>query len=313
MLAAPLLALALSASAAQITPQKVTIGAYLNDIQHLELKSHSYAVDVYLWFRWKDPELDPATAVEFMNPNELWGHARTQAFPKPVKLPNGELYQVLRVQGRFSRKLPLNDYPFDRQALTVDIEDSSAGVDKLRYESGGLAVSPELSIPGFKIGDSTLTVSPFRYNTDFGDLRHKGETAYSRVRLSVPLSRPALTYSVKLLLPILSVIFCASLMFLFHPKHVDARVGIGITALLTIVALQITLNDDLPEVDYLVLMDKVYLGAYLFVIAGLAAVVKTTGIPDKESRRAILTERWILAALLGGYLASMAFLILPKL
>jgi hypothetical protein len=78
-------------------------------------------------------------------------------------------------------------------------------------------------------------------------------------------------------------VFCAALMFLFNPTYVDARVGIGITALLTIVALQITLNGNLPEIDYLVLMDKIYLGAYLYVIAGLAVVVKTTWMIEKSA------------------------------
>jgi hypothetical protein len=71
-------------------------------------------------------------------------------------------------------------------------------------------------------------------------------------------------------------------MFFFHPKYVDARVGIGITALLTIVALQITLNDELPAVDYLLLVDKVYIASYLFVIVALASAVRSTILFDKS-------------------------------
>jgi hypothetical protein len=29
-------------------------GAYINDIQQLDFKSNNYAVDFYVWFRWKD-------------------------------------------------------------------------------------------------------------------------------------------------------------------------------------------------------------------------------------------------------------------
>ena len=39
--------------------------------------------------------------------------------------------------------------------------------------------------------------------------------------------------------------------------------------------LQITLNEDLPEIDYLVLIDKIYLAAYFYVLLGLGIVVKT--------------------------------------
>lgn len=309
-IASALLALGGSAWAA---PQRVEVGAYLNDVQDLELKSHSYAIDLYLWFRWKDPKLDPASTAEFMNPNELWGHNRVLVSPKPEKLPNGDYHQVLRVQGRFSQKLPLNDYPFDRQTLTVEVEDAGLGLSNLVYDAVEVKVNPDLMLPGFKIGTATFKALAHRYPTDFGDTRNP-EPAYSRLVLSLPMTRPALAYSVKLLLPIFCVIFCASLMLLFNPRHVDSRVGIGITALLTIVALQITLNADLPDVDYLVLMDKVYLGAYLFVIAGLAVVVYGTrrqeeGKGQQESR----FERRLLGILLAGYLVAMAALILPKL
>lgn len=306
------LALLLSTCAASAAgPQRVSVGVYLNDVQNLDLKSHSYAVDLYLWFRWKDRDYDPIQSVEFTNPYELWGHARSPAFEKPLRLPDGRFYQVLRVQGRFSRKLPLNDYPFDRQTLTVEFEDTHRDSEGLLFEADSAAVNPRLSLPGFKIGAASLEVEPFSYPTAFGDPRVAGPTRFSRGRLTLPIERPALAYSVKLLLPVLCVIFCASLLFLFQPQYVDARVGIGITALLTIVALQITLNADLPEVDYLILMDKVYLGAYLFVIGALGSTVYTTRLHDRgQGARAARIDRRTLAAMLSLYLAFTAAIFL---
>jgi hypothetical protein len=35
-------------------PAEVILGAYINDFQALNLREHSYAADVYIWFRWKD-------------------------------------------------------------------------------------------------------------------------------------------------------------------------------------------------------------------------------------------------------------------
>lgn len=311
MLAASLFAAAPAAGAPK-GPENVTVGAYLNDIQNLDLKSHSYSVDIYLWFRWKDKSLDPASSFEFMNPYELWGHVRTKVYPEPVRLPSGDYYQVVRNQGRFSRKLKLYDYPFDEQNLAVELEDTDLTTDKLVYvpDMKGLIVNPSLELPGFTLGAPEIKVGEVSYSTSFGDPRPPPRTAHSRVTLNILVARPVLTYGVKLLLPILCVIFCAALMFLFHPKHVDSRVGIGITAMLTIVALQITLNDDFPEVAYLVFMDKVYLCAYLYVIAGLAVVVKTTWLLEsKDYQRAIRLDRRSLVFLSVAYLATNLFLI----
>jgi hypothetical protein len=56
-------------AAAQVpdSPAKVVVGAYINDIQELDFKTNSYAVDLYVWFGWKAPDLDPSKTMEFMN------------------------------------------------------------------------------------------------------------------------------------------------------------------------------------------------------------------------------------------------------
>ena len=46
-------------------PAKVIVGAYINDIQELDFKANNYVVDLYVWFRWRAPELDPAKTMEF--------------------------------------------------------------------------------------------------------------------------------------------------------------------------------------------------------------------------------------------------------
>lgn len=293
--------------------QPVTVGAYINDIQNLDLKSHSYSVDLYLWYRWRGAKLDPAASMEFVNPFDLWGHTKTLEFPTPIKLPSGELYQIIRNLGRFSTKLALYEYPFDEQTLLVEVEDASLSAGELSYVVGdeGVTINPELQIPGFRIGRPLLTVVSHQYPTKFGDPRSEMSHASSRIRIELPIERPILTYSVKLLIPVMCVIFTAALMFLFNPSYVDARVGIGITALLTIVALQITLNEDLPEVDYLVLMDKIYLASYLFVISALGMVVKTTWMLERgASPIAVHWNRRALVVLSALYLAATTSIIL---
>ena len=310
MLAAALAALfALPAAAA---PAKVEAGVHINDIHDLDLKTHSYGVDLYIWLRWADPKLDPAATLEFANPFETWSQVRQLDHEKPVK-EGGLMRQVVRVNGRFSRKLLLDDYPFDRQTLVVEFEDHRLGDAELVYAAapGAVTLNPALELPGWRIGTPTISVLTRGYPTDFGEGRRQ---TYSGVRVEIPIERPRLTYALKLLVPILCVVLCAALLFLFHPRYVDSRVGIGITALLTVVALQITLNDELPEISYLVLMDKVYLGAYLFMLSGLGVVVRTTWLIERGAvARAIALDRRALAVLLALYLAATAALVYSSL
>ena len=294
------------------TPEKVAIGVHLNDIQSIDLKTHSYAMDFYVWFRWKNPELDPATSMEIANPIEQWGLMVTPLYEEPEALEDGTLYQVLRVQGTFSKKLPLYNYPFDRQTLAIIIEDSVNDTTGIVYvpDSAEPSMNPSLQLPGYHVGTPGFNVANWHYNTNFGDPRTGADTTYSRATLNVPISRPPIAYSTKLFLPVLCVVLCATLMFLLSPTMVDSRVDVGITSLLTIVALQMTYSSDLPDVGYLMLMDKVYLLAYGFVIIGLAVVVHTTRMAENgKSDRAVVLHSRMLSLLSAVWVVSMGVLV----
>ncbi len=293
-------------------PERVTVGVHLNDIQSIDLKSHSYAMDFYIWFRWKNPALDPAASMEIGNPIELWGLMVTPLYEEPETLDDGTLYQVLRIQGTFSKKLPLYGYPFDRQLLTVLFEDGVSDTSTMTYvaDTTPATMNSALQLPGYRLDPVTFAISDWTYPTAFGDPRSGPNTVYSRASLAVPISRPPLAYATKLFLPVLCVIVCAALMFLLSPGLVDSRVDVGITSLLTIVALQMTYNSDLPDVGYLMLMDKVYLLAYLFVIVGLAVVVRTTRMAEQgQAAEAMVLHGRVLAGLVFVWGSAMVWLI----
>jgi hypothetical protein len=265
--------------------QRVTIGAFVNDIQALNLREHSYAMDIYLWFRWKGFEFDPNDTVETVNPSELWGQVKEPQYPQPVELPSGEYYQVVRIQGRFSHKFLFDNYPYDRQVLTAEFEDKVRELNRLKFivDQESVALHPKLVLPGFRMNPPQLIVEDFQYPTTFGDTRQKVPDRYSRIRIEIPIRRPLLTSTLKMLLPVLCVVLGASLMLRLKVTWVDSRIGIGITALLTVVAIQLAANDAMPNVDYLVLMDKIHLVAYAYVLVGLGVVLATVRHVDNDS------------------------------
>jgi hypothetical protein len=284
-------------------PTEVRVGALVNDIQQLDLQSHSYNVDLYMWFKWKDPDIDPSRSFEFMNAFELWGHILTYETEEPEKLPDGSLYQVIRNQGKFNAKLPLGRYPFDTQDLVVAIENTTADNSEVVFvpDRRPIALSEDLTLPGWKFEEPSLEVVGNRYATDFGD-PSAADPVYSRVVISVPVVRPRGPYAVKLFLPMLLVALTAALALSVHPRYVEGRIGIGITALLTLVALQITTNSSLPEVDYLLLLDKLYILSYAFVVLTLAVIVRNSWVDATgDVAKAAGADRRGLAILTGCY------------
>ncbi len=295
-----------SVQAEDTPPDKVIVGAYVNDTQSLNLREHSYSMDVYVWFRWRDPSFDPTDTVEIVNPNELWGHVRNLQYEEPLQLPSGELYQVLRVQGRFSHKFFFYNFPYDRQKLVVEFEDSVNEVDRMVFvaDENPISINPRLVLPGFRVGVPNLAVESFAYPTRFGDTRRTEPHTYSRVRIEIPVRRPTVTSTLKMLLPVLCVVFGASLMLRLKVTYIDARLGVGITSLLTVVAIQLAANETMPSVDYLVLMDKIHLAAYSYVLAGLGIVLVTARRLEDNAAEAAQRFQWK-----GYWISSLLFVV----
>lgn len=274
-------------AAAAAAPREVVVGAYLNDIQTVTLADHAYSVDLYVWFRWKDPAYDPTKSIEFMNVFNAWDQKTDWAYAEPQKQPDGSLYQVMRHRSLFSNKFPLGAYPFDRQILVVDLEDTVNGAEALRFalDAQPVAINPEIKLPGYKLEPVKMVVRDKSYPTAFGDLANPQTAAYSHVEIRMPVVRPWQSGVLKVMAPILLVIASAVLALLLDPGHVEARIGLGITALLTLVALQFTLLSGLPEVSYLTLLDQMFLASYAYILIVLGLVVSGSHM-DRRSNQA---------------------------
>ncbi len=290
-------------------PQQVIVGAYVNDIQQLDFKTNNYIIDLYVWFRWRSPDTDPSKSVEFMNRFASDNNRRDELTDTPEAMPDGSRYAIIRYQGLFAAKFPLEAYPFDTQVLNVIMEDTLAGAREQVYVADGkhpVIIDPVITLPGFKVGKPTMRIITNTYPTNFGDLSAPKAEPYSRIVISVPVTRPVIAMSLKTFVPILLIVVCASLVYFVRPRYVEGRIGLGITALLTLVALQLTATSGLPDVDYLMMLDKVFLLAYLFIIIALARVVATSwrgAEPDAETAIKHADRRWA-AAVLGIYLVA---------
>jgi len=259
-------------------PAEVTLGVYINDIQDIDFKTNSYIVDLYLWLRWNGKDLDPVKSIEFMNIFDPESQQKTVLLEAPKEMPDGSLYNIIRYQGRFAKKFRFEKYPFDRQLLDFVIEDSVSGEAAERFvaDSRALTINPDVTLPGFRIGTPAMTIESYTYPTDFGDLSMPNAESYSRVTLSVPITRPMFTLTIKTFVPILLIVLCATLVFFVNPHFVEGRIGLAITALLTLVAIQFTAAASLPDADYFTMLDKIYMLSYVFIIAALLRVVITS-------------------------------------
>jgi hypothetical protein len=262
--------------AAPSGPEVVKVGIYLNDVQSIDVHANNYLLDFYMWFKWKNPESDPTASFEFMNHSESWATMITKPTEKAETLPDGWQYHVMHIQGRMSEKMNLRSYPFDKQNLVILMEDAALDSSGLVYEIEEVSVNPALKIPGFEFGKPEFKSSNYTYPMRFGDTRLTENGVYSRMEFNLPVHRNALTSFVKNILPIWLAIICAMFALMLHPRLIDSRFQIAVFSILSLVALQISNGNDLPSLQYMNLMDALYVAGYVFLILLMAELIIAT-------------------------------------
>lgn len=277
------------------TAQQVKVGFYSQNIYEVNPESNTYYMDFYVWFKWKG-KIDPTEKIEFMNGVEDWGMTRVNAYETPILLPDSNFYQVVRVEGRFRENFKFEKYPLDEQRLGVVLENSLHDISEIVYladtvESG---FTDDLAIPGWIFKDYVISNLYHPYKTNFGDYKIDDKTnSYSAIKFELRVTRPTNYFIWKLLFPLFIVLFASLGALLLDPLRVDSRIFLPITALLTIVFMQQAYSDALPAVSYLVLIDKIYVLAYLLIIIATMETIYTAGIVRAEDPLTLLKVKKI--------------------
>ncbi|MBM0740663.1 hypothetical protein JOY44_03355 [Phormidium sp. CLA17] len=267
--------------------QQVQVGFYPINVYGLDISSNTYYLDTYIWFKWKGA-IDPIADLELVNSVDDWGMTQKLGYEKPQKQPDGSQYQIIRVEGRFFQPFSLAKYPLDRQRLGVTLENSIYTSKDLVYlaDQKDSGYAELLSIQGWQINGWEMQNLAHNYPSNFG-LAVPDLAPYSAIRYELLVGRPLNYFIWKLLLPLIIVLVAGWGALLLHPSYVESRIAIPFTALLTIVFLQQSYSDALPEVGYLVLLDKIYALSYLLIIATIMETIVTADWAKTQQSEAI--------------------------
>ncbi|MFH7241529.1 MAG: hypothetical protein ACHWZW_01645 [Spirulina sp.] len=277
----------------------VETGLFAMNVYDLDPSSNTYYADFYAWFKWQG-DIDPLAQLEFSNGVDDWGMVITPTYEEPEILEDNRQYQIWRVEGRFVQPLSLARYPLDRHYLSLILENSAYTIDDLVYvaEPDQSGYSETLAIPGWRIMGFKLETLLREYSTNFGDTRLGDGAQHSILKYSLQIARPPSFFLWKLLLPLVIVVASSWGSLLLNPEYSDSRIALPVTALLTTVFLQESYSSSLPDIGYLVLMDKIYVIAYVLIFLSIAEAILTAdwikeGKPERY-HQVIKVDRWLL-------------------
>ena len=119
----------------------------------------------------------------------------------------------------------------------------------------------------------------------------KGNEQYSRISFIVDLQRNPADILQKLALPLLVVLILAYLVFYIPDYEIATASALTVTALLAAIAFQWTLNDSLPKVSYMTIVDKIFYLVYSFIFYAMAQTVITFNMSKRGDGMKKLSHR----------------------
>jgi hypothetical protein len=258
-------------AAAEPQPSRVTVGVYVNKIQDIDFRNNKYAIDFYLWFRWKAEgrlaEYKPLQSFEIIN-------GKVESTSGIIEKRIGDLnYAVVRVNATMAETWDLKRFPFDSHIMRVDVEDSGFTSDEMVFEADTVNSSfgDEINLAGWRTATFSTEVDTKTYRTNYGDLSLPTEarSTYSRFVFVMEIQRSSYGAAAKLLSIVLLATGVAFLAFMVKPSDLDARFGMGVGGLFAAAASAIIVASAVPESGTTTLADVLHMAAMAVIFGTL--------------------------------------------
>ncbi len=267
----------------------VYVGIDLLGIDDIDIKTSTYKMDFYLWFRYRPNEQDTAYRPE----DFVFTNAEGEFESTPLRddeNADGTVLKTYRVSGTFKEQFQFHEYPFDRQTLAVELRNQNATTSFIQYvvDRVGMRYQTETkllenfrgngtfeSLFGWNENAARMTQDAFPTSSTLGSPQNFDRsiaTNFSLINLEVDLERDSLQYIIKSLLPLLITLLLAYITF-FLPLGHEERLTVGSTALLTTAFFHLTLADALPEIGYTVAMEYLFYASY--IMSALIVLLET--------------------------------------
>jgi hypothetical protein len=249
----------------------VQLGVLLVGLYEVEERSGTWKADFYLNESWiPTPGFSPRT--EIVNEVERQG----EQFDN-TELENGHCVRTRRIHSTLHTNYNLRAFPFDRQKLLVEFSDAWFSATDLRYSSTP-SVS-ELDECATNQLSSWKTLGALKYAHQTRRIRETaGITPYDYATFSLEVRRHVSFHLTRFFLPLLVIVLIALTVFWIDPLDLSSKVSIGVTCLLSAIALQFAEGGTLPEVEYLTLADRVFASCYMVLALALIVTVRSTAL-----------------------------------
>jgi len=252
-------------------PDTVTTGIYITSIHDIDFKQKEYAVNLWLWMKYKNPDFD------FMQNLEI-PQAKTvsKSFSTIDTTEDGRIYILMKLQCVMKDSWKIENFPFDRQTLRLSLENSQYDKNSLIFaaDTTGNNFDPRFTLRGWNIDSFTVSIGIKNYETAFGDESlTEAHSEYSAYRVRIGIKRDAIGLFWKMFLGMYVAFLIAYVCLYIHADGIDSRFGLSVGALFAVIGNKYIIDSALPEATTFTLVDTLHGITLFFILAVITGTV----------------------------------------
>ena len=251
-------------------PDTVKVGVYVTSIHDIDFKQKEYAVQLWLWLKYKNRDFDFAKNLEIPMAKSVDKSFTT------IDSSGDQVYMQMKLLCVMKDSWRIENFPFDRQTLRFSIENSQFDSKSLVYvaDTVGKHFDPRFTLRGWTIDSCILLTGTRTYETGFGDESLvKPRTEYGVFRLRLSIIRDAGGLFWKMFLGMYIAFLIAYVCFYIHSDGMDSRFSLSVGALFAVIGNKYIIDSSLPESTSFTLVDTLHgltLTCILIIVAATA-------------------------------------------
>ena len=259
---------ALRSFAQEIKRDTVKVGIYITSIHDIDFKQKEFAVNLWLWLKYKNRDFDFQQNLEVPMAKEV-----SKSF-STIDSSEGEIYLLMKLQCVMKDSWRIANFPFDRQNLRFSIENSQYDSRSLVFvaDTLGQHYDRRFTLSGWRVDSCLLMTGTKIYETGFGDeTLAKPHTEYSNFRVRLVIRRDAAGLFWKMFTGMYIAFLIAYVCFYIHPDGIDSRFGLSVGSLFAVIGNKYIIDSSLPESTSFTLVDTLHGLTLLFIFCVIAA------------------------------------------
>lgn len=245
-------------------PDTVKVGAYVISVHDINFHDKEYTIRFWLWFVYDNPGFDFSKQLDIPN-------AKSIEPPEIITDSlDGKAWTIMKMKCTMKERWDVKDFPFDRQHLKVQIENTLFDNQSLVFvpDVKGSQFDEEEAIDGWVIENFQVLQGNNDYETGFGDANTTSQV-FSTFKIEMDIERDAWGLFMKIFIGMYIAFLIAIISFTPHPSELEPRFGLPVGGLFAAVGNKYIIDSLLPESSSFTLVDTLHALTFLSVLMTL--------------------------------------------